>query len=116
MEKDPMTRDNFMVHNVNNPSALTLVKNADRSALKIQFLKTRPWKCDHEVLPWKKKPYDMGQPRGPQCKQPLGYDVREECRPTNFKNKFFENQTVESVTMKVDHGKMPCDMGQLRNP
>ena len=48
-KRNPMTWDNFVVHNVNNPSALTLVTNADRLALEMHFLEIGLWKCDHEM-------------------------------------------------------------------
>jgi hypothetical protein len=42
MERGPMTHDNFMVHDVNKPSAMTFMKNANQPALKIHSLKTGP--------------------------------------------------------------------------
>ena len=101
-----------------------LVKNADQPALKIHFLKTRPWKCDHG-----KRPYDMGQLHGPQCDQPLGYDIYEECRPTGFRNAFSGNRNVGvwlwSVTMEkgpmtwdnfvVHNVNNPCAMTFVKN-
>ena len=46
-----MTRDNFVVLNVNKPSAMRFVKNADRPTLEMHSLKTGPWKCDHGKNP-----------------------------------------------------------------
>jgi hypothetical protein len=50
-----MTRDNFVVHNVNNPSAMTFVKNADRPASKIHFFR----KPDRGSVTMDKRPYDI---------------------------------------------------------
>ena len=49
MEIGPLTRDNFVIHNVNNPLVIMLMKNADRLALKMHLFGNQIVECDHKV-------------------------------------------------------------------